>query len=177
MNISNINNAFEFLKEANINNCTIEPKNDIMLLNFNLSIKFSLELMEIIDINDALKLIVKLKKENVQLKEKVNSLEERITKMDLNCEYNLFNVKSYSLENIYNNLMKGAGNILINTRAELGLINKGINHLFNENIIFFNIMYDSKKDGEEPEKFKEIYEDMIYSISAIKSKYHFNILL
>ena len=50
------------------------------------------------------------------------------------------------------------------------MINKGIFHLFNSNIIIFNLIYDSKKDGEEPENFKKKFEGLIYSIIIIKTK-------
>ena len=90
--------------------------------------------------------------------------------MDLNCEYNLFNVEAYNLENIFIPLTENKEKILISKRAELGLINKGIFHLFNSNIIIFNLIYDSKKDGEEPENFKKKFEGLIYSIIIIKTK-------
>ena len=170
MNVSSFKKAFDFLKNGNEGNCILEPKDDCMILTFNLSNKFSFKLIEKIDFNDALNLIVKLKKENEQLKTKLILLEERITKMDLNCEYNLFNVEAYNLENIFIPLMENKEKILISKRAELGLINKGIFHLFNSNIIIFNLIYDSKKDGEEPENFKKKFEGLIYSIIIIKTK-------
>ena len=170
MNVSSFKKAFDFLKNGNEGNCILEPKDDCMILTFNLSNKFSFKLIEKIDFNDALNLIVKLKKENEQLKTKLILLEERITKMDLNCEYNLFNVEAYNLENIFIPLTENKEKILISKRAELGLINKGIFHLFNSNIIIFNLIYDSKKDGEEPENFKKKFEGLIYSIIIIKTK-------
>ena len=169
MNVSSFKKAFDFLKNGNEGNCILEPKDDCMILTFNLSNKFSFKLIEKIDFNDALNLIVKLKKENEQLKTKLILLEERITKMDLNCEYNLFNVEAYNLENIFIPLTENKEKILISKRAELGLINKGIFHLFNSNIIIFNLIYDSKKDGEEPENFKKKFEGLIYLI-IIKTK-------
>ena len=170
MNVNSFKKAFDFLKNGNEGNCILEPKDDCMILTFNLSNKFSFKLIEKIDFNDALNLIVKLKKENEQLKTKLILLEERITKMDLNCEYNLFNVEAYNLENIFIPLTENKEKILISKRAELGLINKGIFHLFNSNIIIFNLIYDSKKDGEEPENFKKKFEGLIYSIIIIKTK-------
>ena len=58
------------------------------------------------NINDALILIKKLKNENYELNKRLSELEKKIEIINLNCEYNLFNVKSHNLENIFRELKK-----------------------------------------------------------------------
>ena len=60
---------------------------------------------------------------------------------------------------------------LINRRAELGVINKGIKHIFNKNIESMKMIYCSKKDGEAPDKFIKKYNESIdYSVIIIHTK-------
>ena len=122
------------------------------------------------NINDALLLIKKLKIENHELNKRLSELEKKIEIINLNCEYNLFNVKSHNLENIFRELKKDK-NCLIKKKAELGLINKGINYILNKTIVYIEKLYNSQLNGEQPENFKKHYNDStIYSIIIIETK-------
>ena len=170
MNVNNIETAFGILKQLKGEDVSVEPEDDIVSLKTYFDGKnMKFELDEDLDINDTLK---KLKSENKFLKNKINELKEKIEIMNLNCEYNLFNVESYKLENIFKKLVNDKKNSLITQRAELGLINQGIKHLLNKNIVYMEIIYSSGINGEMPEVFKENYnnENLIYSIIIIKTK-------
>jgi hypothetical protein len=170
MNVNNIETAFGILKQLKGEDVSVEPEDDIVSLKTYFDGKnMKFELDEDLDINDTLK---KLKSENKFLKNKINELKEKIEIMNLNCEYNLFNVESYKLENIFKKLVNDKKNSLITQRAELGLINQGIKHLLNKNIVYMEIIYSSDINGEKPEVFKENYnnENLIYSIIIIKTK-------
>ena len=170
MNVNNIETAFGILKQLKGEDVSVEPEDDIVSLKTYFDGKnMKFELDEDLDINDTLK---KLKSENKFLKNKINELKEKIEIMNLNCEYNLFNVESYKLENIFKKLVNDKKNSLITQRAELGLINQGIKHLLNKNIVYMDIIYSSDINGEMPEVFKENYnnENLIYSIIIIKTK-------
>ena len=170
MNVNNIETAFGILKQLKGEDVSVEPEDDIVSLKTYFDGKnMKFELDEDLDINDTLK---KLKSENKFLKNKINELKEKIEIMNLNCEYNLFNVESYKLENIFKKLVNDKKNSLITQRAELGLINQGIKHLLNKNIVYMDIIYSSDIHGEKPEVFKENYnnENLIYSIIIIKTK-------
>ena len=170
MNVNNIEKAFGILKQLKGEDVSVEPEDDIVSLKTYFDGKnMKFELDEDLDINDTLK---KLKSENKFLKNKINELKEKIEIMNLNCEYNLFNVESYKLENIFKKLVNDKKNSLITQRAELGLINQGIKHLLNKNIVYMDIIYSSDINGEMPEVFKENYnnENLIYSIIIIKTK-------
>ena len=170
MNINNIETAFGILKQLKGEDVSVEPEDDIVSLKTYFDGKnMKFELDEDLDINDTLK---KLKSENKFLKNKINELKEKIEIMNLNCEYNLFNVESYKLENIFKKLVNDKKNSLITQRAELGLINQGIKHLLNKNIVYMDIIYSSDINGEKPELFKENYnnENLIYSMIIIKTK-------
>ena len=175
---NNIDKVYQILKDITGENTMTELKDDIIIFSINsTSIKKNFKLYETLDINDALILIKELRNENNNLKNRLDEMEKKIENMNLNCEYNLFDVESYKLENIFKELTKG-GNTkfnlhtsLINNRAELGLINKGIKHIFNSNITFMEMIYCSKKDGEEPEYFNAKYnENLIYSVIIIRTK-------
>lgn len=170
MNVNNIETAFGILKQLKGEDVSVEPEDDIVSLKTYFDGKnMKFELDEDLDINDTLK---KLKSENKFLKNKINELKEKIEIINLNCEYNLFNVESYKLENIFKKLVNDKKNSLITQRAELGLINQGIKHLLNKNIVYMDIIYSSDINGEKPELFKENYnnENLIYSIIIIKTK-------
>ena len=170
MNVNNIETAFGILKQLKGEDVSVEPEDDIVSLKTYFDGKnMKFELDEDLDINDTLK---KLKSENKFLKNKINELKEKIEIMNLNCEYNLFNVESYKLENIFKKLVNDKKNSLITQRAELGLINQGIKHLLNKNIVYMDIIYSSDINGEMPEVFKENYnnENLIYTIIIIKTK-------
>ena len=127
---NNIDKVYQILKDITGENTMTELKDDIIIFSINsTSIKKNFKLYETLDINDALILIKELRNENNNLKNRLDEMEKKIENMNLNCEYNLFDVESYKLENIFKELTKG-GNTkfnlhtsLINNRAELGLIN------------------------------------------------------
>ena len=103
MNVNNIETAFGILKQLKGEDVSVEPEDDIVSLKTYFDGKnMKFELDEDLDINDTLK---KLKSENKFLKNKINELKEKIEIMNLNCEYNLFNVESYKLENIFKKLV------------------------------------------------------------------------
>ena len=175
---NNIDKVYQILNDITGENTMTELKDDIIIFSINsTSIKTNFKLYETLDINDALILIKELRNENNNLKNRLDEMEKKIENMNLNCEYNLFDVESYKLENIFKELTKG-GNTkfnlhtsLINNRAELGLINKCIKHIFNSNISLMEMIYCSKKDGEEPEYFNAKYnENLIYSVIIIRTK-------
>ena len=127
---NNIDKVYQILKDITGESTMTELKDDIIIFSINsTSIKKNFKLYETLDINDALILIKELKNENNKLKNRLDEMEKKIENMNLNCEYNLFDVESYKLENIFKELTKD-GNTkfnlhtsLINNRAELGLIN------------------------------------------------------
>ena len=122
------------------------------------------------NINEALILIKKLKSENYELNKRLSEVERQIAIMNLNCEYNLFNVKAHNLEKIFKELKKDK-NCLIKTKAELGLINKGTNYILNKSIVHIEKSYSSQLYGEQPENFKKHYDNSsIYSIIIIETK-------
>ena len=90
--------------------------------------------------------------------------------MEKNYIYNLFDIKSYELDNIFNNLYSN----IIKTKEEFGLINMGIRKLFNRNIIYFQNKYESKEDkfdsNPASKNFSEIFDVLDYSILVILTK-------
>ena len=127
------------------------------------------------------KRIQELSEENKELKRRIIVLENNFKKLDeyfknykdmmeKNYIYNLFDIKSYELDNIFNNLYSN----IIKTKEEFGLINMGIRKLFNRNIIYFQNKYESKEDkfdNNPPSKnFSEIFDILDYSILVILTK-------
>ena len=92
--------------------------------------------------------------------------------MERNCFYNSFDIESYKLDEIFNLLSKNSD--IITKKEELGLINKGIQKLFNKNIIYFECKYKSKKDildEENPSNnFTQIYDQLMYSVLIVLTK-------
>ena len=118
--------------------------------------KSSAETKDITNLQDAIKVIKILIKENTNLKNKLSTLEKKFEeykyKMDLNCYYNQFDVRAYKLENIYYYL---SSKDIIKSKEEFGLINKGVRHLFNKNIRSFECKYKYKDDEFDPYEFKK----------------------
>ena len=178
MREDNINKAYQILKDIPPQDALIKEKDNIIILSIKSSfIKKDFLLYEVIDINDSLVLINQLRNENNNLKNRLDELEKKFETMNLNCIYNLFDVDVHKLENIFQQLTKSndipfnSHKTLINEKAELGLINKGIKHIFNKNISFMKMIYCSKLDGDAPDNFKKNYnENLIYSVIIISTK-------
>ena len=178
MGENNINEAYQILKNIPPQNVLIEQKDNIIIFSTKSSIfKKSFLLYEDIDINDSLALINQLRNENNNLKNRLDEIEKKFEIMNLNCEYNLFDVEVHKLENIFQQLTNNNNSPfnlhtpLIKKRAELGLINKGIKRIFNKNIALMDMIYCSKNDGDAPDNFKKNYnENLIYSVIIISTK-------
>ena len=187
MKVNNISKAYEILKgvipiqtkvQEENNKATLFIKFENQIITFQLNEpkpepenKPNIESeTETKDINDALTLIKLLKNENYELKKRLSEVEKQIEIINLNCEYNLFNIKSHYLENIFKELKKDE-NCLIKAKTELGLINKGINNVLNKSIAYIEKSYSSQSDGERPKCFKKYYNNSsIYSIIIIETK-------
>ena len=109
--------------------------------------------------------------QNIYLNNKINELETKMknfeqykNKMDLNCYYNQFDVKAYKLNDIFCKLESKEN---IKKEDEFGLINKAIRHLFNKNINNFIFVYKFKEDEFEPVVFKQLFNDLTYSVLII----------
>lgn len=171
----NINKAYQILKQIPPINILIEPNDNIIILSIkSSSIKKNFPLYKPIDINDCLTKINQLENQNNDLN---NRLKEFENKFKIICEYNLFDLEVHKLEKIFEQLTTANNNPfqshkpLINRRAELGVINKGIKHIFNKNIESMKMIYCSKKDGEAPDKFIKKYNESIdYSVIIIHTK-------
>ena len=171
----NINKAYQILKQIPPINILIEPNDNIIILSIkSSSIKKNFPLYKPIDINDCLTKINQLENQNNDLN---NRLKEFENKFKIICEYNLFDLEVHKLEKIFeqlttaNNTPFKSHKPLINRRAELGVINKGIKHIFNKNIESMKMIYCSKKDGEAPDKFIKKYNESIdYSVIIIHTK-------
>ena len=133
--------------------------------------KSSAETKDITNLQDAIKVIKILIKENNNLKNKLSTLEKKFEeykyKMDLNCYYNQFDVRAYKLENIYYYL---SSKDIIKSKEEFGLINKGVRHLFNKNIRSFECKYKYKDDEFDPYEFKKIFDKIVYSVLIVLTK-------
>ena len=141
MGEDNIDKAYQIIKDIPPKYVLIEPKDDIIIFSItSLSKKNYFELYEEIDINDALIFIKELRNENIKLKNRLDEMEKKIENMNLNCEYNLFDVEMHKLENIFQQLTNvkntqfNMHTPLIKKRAELGLINKGLKHILKKTL-------------------------------------------
>ena len=112
-------------------------------------------------LEDAIKVIKLLIKENKKLKK---NFEEYKEKMDLNFLYNSFDPDAYKLDAVYDNL---SSKDIIQNKFDFCLINKGIQHLFKKNIVIFECIYKSQNLKFEYEKFDEKFKNSEYSILII----------
>ena len=187
---NNLSQVFNFFKSLDNRNISIEKEENYISLILRIKnnknpIIFQLEKeyeeKDIQNFNDAKKRIQELSEENKELKRRIIVLENNFKKLDeyfknykdmmeKNYIYNLFDIKSYELDNIFNNLYSN----IIKTKEEFGLINMGIRKLFNRNIIYFQNKYESKEDkfdNNPPSKnFSEIFDILDYSILVILTK-------
>ena len=166
------NNLRTFLSKINRDNCRIIKKDDDIELEvkFNQKNILTLKLVEEINLKDVIKELQILKKENKWLKEKVQSLENENTiyqkKMALNYFYNSFDINAYKLEDVFQTL----NSTIIRNREDLGLINQGIKHLFNKNIVSFLIKYRSNNEEPDITNIKNQFDNLEYFLIVILTK-------
>ena len=92
------------------------------------------------------------------------NFEDYKAKMELNFLYNSFDSEAYKLEDLYNNL---PSKHILQNKSDFCLINKGIQHLFQKSIVFFECIYKSENLKFEYEKFYEMFQNSEYSILII----------
>ena len=126
---------------------------------------------DINNLEDAIKIIKILVKENKDLKTKLkylsNEFEEYKNNMRLNFTYNSLDINSYKLDNIYKTL---SCRDIIQNRDEFGLINTGFQHIFKKNIIVFECIFKSKNNDYNYQKFSNMLNDYKYLVFAIFTK-------
>ena len=189
-NFNNLSQVFNFFKSLDNRYISIEKEENYISLILRIKnnknpkifqLEKEYEEKDIQNFDDAKKRIQELSEENKELKRRIIVLENNFKKLDeyfknykdmmeKNYIYNLFDIKSYELDNIFNNLYSN----IIKTKEEFGLINMGIRKLFNRNIIYFQNKYESKEDkfdNNPPSKnFSEIFDILDYSILVILTK-------
>ena len=127
---------------------------------------------KITNLQEANLIINALIDENISLKNKIDDLEKKfedyIEKMDLNCYYNQIDTNAYKLERIYKCLKNKE---IIKNKKEFTLINRGIKHLFNENMAKFDCVYKTKVEDEfDPSIFEQIKNTIEYGLLIICTK-------
>ena len=129
------------------------------------------ESIEIKNLQDANKIINALIKKNKNLEMKLNNLEQNFQDykkiMEANLFYNQIDPNSYLLDHIFNTLLNKE---IIKNKEEFELINKGIKHLFNKNIMTIECKYKSNADDFNPLLFKQISNNMNYYLLIICTK-------
>ena len=180
----NINQFMDRLQEY-IDKIKIEKINDALLLHVLLdnnrkefkTIKLE-ELSEekeleedlngLEDVIKALKLLIK---ENKNVKTKINSFENNFKdykrKMELNLAYNFIDLNSYKLDNIFKTL---CSKDIIQNRDEFGLINIGLQHIFKKNIVLIKCVYKLQNNECNFKAFNEIFSKSQYLIIVVFTK-------
>ena len=143
----------------------INNMNQIPMMNMNQMPMMNMNQMQMVNhINSLIK-------KNKSLEEKLNALEKKFqdyqNKMEKILFYNEIDPNSYTLDIIFNDLISKE---IIKTKEELRLINKGIKHLFNRNIISLESKYKSKVEDFDPLQFKRIFNNISYSLLIICTK-------
>ena len=99
-----------------------------------------------------------LSEKNKSLEKKLIDLEQKFqdyqNKMESILFYNEIDPNSYNLDYVFNNL---SSNEVIKNKEEIRLINKGIKHLFNRNIICFECKYQSKVENFNPNNLNKYF--------------------
>ena len=113
------------------------------------------------NLQEAIKIIKYLIKENKKLKKDFEDYKE---KMDLNFLYNSFDSGAYKLDAVYNNL---SSKDIIQNKHDFCLINQGIQHLFKKNIVVFESIYKSENLKFNDKIFDEMFQNSEYSILII----------
>jgi hypothetical protein len=181
MSMNNMNNNNQFLnmnQNQGMNNNSNSNFMNMQMVN-NKYLNFSQNLLnenkditnkDIANIQEANIIIKELRKENRNLKDRLDRLEEEFKQykkeMKLSCCYNMFDVNAYKLDNIYNLFSK---NNIIQKKEEFALINKAISHLFNKSMRSFDCVYKCKGNEFEPLDFKQIFDCITYSVIIIST--------
>ena len=109
---------------------------------------------------------------NKSLEKKLIDLEKKFqdyqNKMESILFYNEIDPNSHTLDIMFNNL---SSKKIIQNKKEMRLINKGIKHLFNRDIICFECKYHSKFEDFNPSQFKQIFNNINYSLIIIETKH------
>lgn len=126
---------------------------------------------EIKNLDDAIKVIKILVKENKTLKNRLSKIENEFkkykNKMELNFTYNSLDINSYKLDGIFKNL---SCKDIIQNRDEFGLINTGFQHIYKSNIISFECIFKSINNEGNYQEFYNIYKGYKYLIIVIITK-------
>ena len=126
---------------------------------------------DINNLEDAIKVIKILVKENEILKNKLNFLTNEFmeykNKMGLNFTYNSLDINTYKLDNIYKTL---SCRDIIQNRDEFGLINNGFQHIFKKNIIDFECIFKSINNEYNYQEFSNIFNECKYLVIVILTK-------
>ena len=133
------------------------------------------EIEEDIDnLEDAIKVIKLLIKENKNLKSKLNSLENNFIdhkrNMELNLAFNFIDINSYKLDNIFKSL---CSKDIIQNRIEFGLINIGLQHILKKNIVLIKCVYKLENNEYDFKILNEIYSKNEYLIIVVFTKDRF----
>jgi hypothetical protein len=181
---NNYNNNNQMNNTQNcFNNSNNQIQSQMMMNNNNMSQNFNVnninqinqnyldENTEISTIKQANEMLKTLIKENNYLKKQLFLLSQNFENykqtMNLNCYYNQFDINAYQLDNIYNSL--GSKDI-IQTKEEFGLINRGIRHFFNKNIVGCQGKFKSINDEFDPLQFKAILNQLEFFVLLVSLK-------
>ena len=126
---------------------------------------------DINNLEDAIKVIKILVKENKILKNKLNSIEKEFmnykNEMKLNFTYNSLDINSYKLDNIFKTL---SCRDIIQNRDEFGLINSGFQQLFKKNIIVFEGIFKAINNECNYQEFSYLFNNFKYLVIVILTK-------
>ena len=154
------------MRMMNMNQMRVMNMNPTPAMNMNPMPVMNMNPMEMINKINALSV------ENKSLENKLKDLEKKFqdyqNKIESILFYNEIDPNSYTLDSVFDNL---ASNEIIKNKEEIRLINKGIKYLFNKNIISFECKYQSKAENFNPSNFKQIFNNINYSLIAIVTKH------
>lgn len=126
---------------------------------------------DINNLEDAIKVIKILVKENKKLKNKLNCIENEFmnykNEMKLNFTYNSLDINSYKLDNIFKTL---SCRDIIQNRDEFGLINSGFQQLFKKNIVVFEGIFKSKNNESNYQEISSLFNNYNYLVIVILTK-------
>ena len=150
----------------NMNQTPMMNMNQMPMMNMNQMPMMNMNQMQLVSQINA------LSEKNKSLEKKLNDLEQKFqdyqNKMESILFYNEIDPNSYTLDYVFNNL---SSNEIIHNKEEIRLINNGIKHLFNKNIICFECKYQSKVENFNPQQFKQIFNNINYSLIIILTKH------
>ena len=150
----------------NMNQMPMKNMNQMPMMNMNQMSMMNMNQMQLVSQINA------LSEKNKSLEKKLNDLEQKFqdyqNKMESILFYNEIDPNSYTLDYVFNNL---SSNEIIHNKEEIRLINNGIKHLFNKNIICLECKYQSKVENFNPDQFKQIFNNINYSLIIILTKH------